>query len=63
MSERSLIRRKAAPAEVRVAGGGLDLEDALLDGQDADVEGAAAQGLTLVHFLAQSEQFLTQNTP
>ena len=31
------------PAQVRVAGGGLDLEDALLDGEQDDVEGAAAE--------------------
>nr|CAB3501256.1 unnamed protein product [Digitaria exilis] len=30
-------------AEVGVAGGGLDLEDALLDGEEGDVEGAAAE--------------------
>merc|ERR1719243_125604 len=30
-------------AEVRVAGGGLDLKDALLDGEEGDVEGAAAE--------------------
>merc|ERR1719313_1542991 len=31
------------PAEVGVAGGGLDLEDALLDGQQGDVEGPALE--------------------
>merc|ERR1719515_484007 len=31
------------PAEVGVAGGGLDLEDALLDGQQGDVEGPAPE--------------------
>merc|ERR1719424_48460 len=30
-------------AQVGVAGGGLDLEDALLDGEQGDVEGAAAE--------------------
>jgi hypothetical protein len=30
-------------AEVGVARGGLDLEDALLDGEERDVEGAAAE--------------------
>ena len=34
---------KVLPAQVGVTSGGLDLKDALLNGQQADIEGAATQ--------------------
>ena len=44
--------------------GGVESEGAAEgDGSAAGESGGTGQGLTLVHFLAQPEPFLTQNTP
>ncbi len=43
MGVRDAKRRRTVQGSVLTSGSGLDLEDALLDGQDGDIKGAAAQ--------------------